>query len=142
MGKEFAFEKICGGGTSLLKSQYPRLFRVVTNKNSPISSILGSACPFSLNFNFHRNLSDSEIEDLECLMCSLNCIHLSSSASNARSWSLSFSGLFTIKSFFIALFQLTDLSPFFPSKFVWNSQVNPFQSQVLCLVSGTQEGKY
>ena len=70
--------------------------------------------------------TDFEIEDLECLMRSLDCMHLSSSASNARSWSLSSSGLFTTKSFFIALFQLPDFSPLFPSKFVWNSQV-PFK---------------
>ena len=125
-----------------MRSQYPRLFRVVTDKNSPIFSILGSARPFSWNFNFRHNLSDSEIEDLECLMRSLDCMHLSTSASNARSWSLSSPGLFTVKSFFIALSQVPDLSPCFPTKFVWNSQVNPFQSQVLCLVSGTQEGKH
>ena len=47
-----------------LGSQYPRLFRVVADKNIPISSILGSTCPFSWNFNFRRNLSDYEIEDL------------------------------------------------------------------------------
>ncbi|RVX06782.1 hypothetical protein CK203_014971 [Vitis vinifera] len=35
-------------------------------------------------------------------------------------------GLFTIKSFFIALSQMSNLSPLFPTKFVWNSQV-PFK---------------
>ncbi|RVX23461.1 Transposon TX1 uncharacterized 149 kDa protein [Vitis vinifera] len=34
--------------------------------------------------------------------------------------------LFTVKSFFIALSQMPDLSPLFPTKFVWNSQV-PFK---------------
>ncbi|RVW63564.1 Transposon TX1 uncharacterized 149 kDa protein [Vitis vinifera] len=68
MGKEFAFGKICGGGTKTLKDQYPRLFRVVMDKNIPISSIFGSSRPFSWNFNFRRNLTDSEIEDLERLM--------------------------------------------------------------------------
>ena len=63
MGKEFAFGKICGGGTS-------------------------SARPFSWNFNFHHNLSNFEIVDLECLMRSLDCMHLSTSALDARSWSL------------------------------------------------------
>ncbi|RVW90264.1 hypothetical protein CK203_036717 [Vitis vinifera] len=90
-------------GDQPLKSQYPRLFRVVMDKNSLISSILGSARPFSWNFSFRRNLSDSEIEDLECLMRSLD-----------------------------SLSQVPDLSPCFPTKFVWNSQVP-------CLVSGTQE---
>ena len=51
-------------GDQSLSSQYPRLFRVVTDKNSHISSILDSVCPFSWNFNFSRNLFDSEIEDL------------------------------------------------------------------------------
>ena len=32
--------------------------------------------PFSWNFNFHRNLSDSEIKDLEGLMRSLDCLHI------------------------------------------------------------------
>ena len=112
------------------------------DKNIPISSILISTRPLSWNFNFCRNLSDSEIEDLEGLMRSLDCLHLSSLVSDARSWSLSSSRLFTVKSFFIALSQVPDLSPCFPTKFVWNSQVNPFQSQVLCLVSGTQESKH
>ena len=44
--------------------QYPRLFRVVTDKYIPISSILDSTRPFSWSFNFRRNLSDSEIGDL------------------------------------------------------------------------------
>ncbi|RVW35131.1 hypothetical protein CK203_085890 [Vitis vinifera] len=61
-------------GDQPLKSQYPRLFRVVMDKNSLISSILGSARPFSWNFSFRRNLSDSEIEDLECLMRSLDSL--------------------------------------------------------------------
>ena len=125
MGKEFTFGKICGGGTSLLKSQYPRLFRVVTDKNIPISSILSSTRPFSWNFNFRRNLSDFEIEDLEDLMRSLDCLHLSSLVSNARSWSLSFLGLFIVKSFFLALSQCSGSPPVFHTKFIWNSQV-PF----------------
>ena len=104
--------------------QYPRLFRVVTDKNILISSILGSARLFSWNFNFRRNISDSEIEDLECLMRPLDYLHLSTSASDVRSWSLSSSGLFTVKSFFLALFHLSNLSPVFPTKFVWNSQVS------------------
>ena len=55
------------------------------DKNIPISSILGSAHPFSWNFSFYHNLSDFEIEDLECLMRSLDCMHLSTSVSDARS---------------------------------------------------------
>ena len=99
-------------------------FRVVLDKNIHISSILGSTRPFSWNFNFHRNLSDSEIEDLEGLMRSLDGLHFSPSGSDARSWSLSSSGLFIVKSFFLVLCQVSGYTPVFPTKFVWNSQVS------------------
>ncbi|RVX21859.1 Transposon TX1 uncharacterized 149 kDa protein [Vitis vinifera] len=90
-------------GDQPLGVQYPRLFRVVMDKNIPISSILSSTHPFSWNFNFRRNFSDSEIEDLEGLMWSLDRLHLSHSVSDTRSGSLSSSGLFTVKYFFLAL---------------------------------------
>ncbi|RVW25634.1 putative ribonuclease H protein [Vitis vinifera] len=113
-------------GEQPLGVQYPRLLRVVTDKNAPISSILGSTRPFSWNFTFRRNLSDSEIEDLEGLMQSFDRLHISSSVPDKRSWSLSSSGLFTVKSFFLALSQYSVSPPIFPTKFVWNAQV-PFK---------------
>ena len=87
-------------GDQPLGVQYPRLLSVVIDKNTPISSILGSTHPFSWNFNFRRNLSDSEIEDLEGLMWSLDRLHISPLVPDKRSWSLSPSGFFTVKSFF------------------------------------------
>ncbi|RVX13404.1 putative ribonuclease H protein [Vitis vinifera] len=114
-GERIRFWEDLWWGDQIFKVQYPRLFRVVTNNNIPISSILGSDHPFSWNFNFRRNLSDSEIEDLE--------------------------RLFTVKSFFIALSQMPDLSPFFPTKFVWNSQV-PFKVKVfIWLVAHKKQGE-
>ncbi|WJZ98266.1 hypothetical protein VitviT2T_016805 [Vitis vinifera] len=113
-------------GEQPLGVQYPRLLRVVTDKNAPISSILGYTRPFSWNFTFRRNLSDSEIEDLEGLMQSFDRLHISSSVPDKRSWSLSPSGLFTVKSFFLALSQYSKSPPIFPTKFVWNAQV-PFK---------------
>ena len=107
-------------------TQYPILFRVVVDKNIPISSVLGPTRPFSWNLNFCRNLSDYEIEDLEGLMRSLDELHLSPSVPDARFWPLSSSGLFSVKSFFLALSQFSESSQDFPSKFVWNSQV-PFK---------------
>ncbi|RVW76404.1 Molybdopterin biosynthesis protein CNX1 [Vitis vinifera] len=62
-------------GEQPLGVQYPRLLSVVTDKNAPISSILG---------------------------------------------------LFTVKSFFLALSQYSESPPVFPTKFVWNVQV-PFK---------------
>ena len=96
------------------------------NKNISISSILGSTYPFSWKFNFRRNFSDSEIEDLEGFMRLLDGLHLSPSVSDARSWPLSSLGLFSVKSFFLALSQFSGSPPAFPTKFVWNSQV-PFK---------------
>ena len=106
--------------------QYPKLLSVVMDKNAPISSILGYSRPFSWNFNFRQNLYDSEIEDLEGLMRSLDRLHISPLVPDKRSWSLSPSGLFTVKSFFLALSQYSESPPVFPTKFVWNSQV-PFK---------------
>ena len=122
-------------GDQPLGFQYPRLFRVVTAKNIPISSILGSARPFSWNFNFRSNLSDFEIEDLESLMWSFDWLHLSPSVLDARSWYLSSSGLFIVKSFFLALSHLSDLSLGFPTNFVWNSQVSFKDKSFVCLVA-------
>ncbi|KAJ9691733.1 hypothetical protein PVL29_013809 [Vitis rotundifolia] len=125
-GERIRFWEDLWWGDQPLGVCYPRLLRVVTDKNIPISSILGSTRPFSWNFNFRRNLSDSEIEDLESLMQSLDRLHLSPSVPDMRSWSLSPSGLFTVKSFFLALSQGSGLPSVFPTKLVWNSQV-PFK---------------
>ena len=59
-------------------------------------------------------------------MRSLECLQLTFSVPDARSWSLSSSGLFTIKSFFLALFHCPNSPSVFPTKFVWNFQV-PFK---------------
>ncbi|RVW68026.1 hypothetical protein CK203_064824 [Vitis vinifera] len=104
-GERIRFWEDLWWGDQPLGTQYPRLFRVVMDKNISISSVLGPTHPFSWNLNFRRNLSDSKIEDLEGLMRSLDELHLSPSD--------------------------------FPSKFV--GILNSFQSEVLCLVSGTQE---
>ncbi|RVW55296.1 putative ribonuclease H protein [Vitis vinifera] len=68
----------------------------------------------------------SLLEDLESLMRSLDRLHISPSVPDKRSWSISPSGLFTVKSFFLALSQYSESPPVFPTKFVWNSQV-PFK---------------
>ena len=101
MRRESIFGKTYGQGDQPLGSQFSGLFRIVTIKKLPISSILGSSYPFSWNFNFHRNLFDFKIEDLKRLMSSLTCLLLSPSTPNARAWSSSSSGLFIVKFFFV-----------------------------------------
>ncbi|KAJ9709585.1 hypothetical protein PVL29_001188 [Vitis rotundifolia] len=84
-GERIRFWEDLWWGDQPLGVRYPRLLRVVTDKNIPISSIPGSTRPFSWNFNFRRNFSDSEIEDLESLMQSLDRLHLLPSIPDMRS---------------------------------------------------------
>ena len=80
--------------------------------------MFGFCYSFSWNFNFHGKVSDFEIEDLERIISSLTHFHLSPSTPHARVWSLSSLGLFTVKSFFVALSNHSDPVPFIPSNFV------------------------
>ena len=84
-GERIRFWEDLWWGDQPLVVQYPRLLRVVMDKNTPISSILGSTRSFSWSLNFHRNLSDAGIEDLEGLMRSLDRLHLSPSVPDMRS---------------------------------------------------------
>ena len=78
-----------------LYSQFPRLSKVVIVKTFP-SQLSLTTLSFSWNLNFRRNLIDLEIEDLERLMPSINCVHLSSVVSDVTAWLLSSSGLFLV----------------------------------------------
>ncbi|RVW41858.1 putative ribonuclease H protein [Vitis vinifera] len=79
--------------------------------------------PLSWNFNFRRNLTDSEIDLLQRLMSSLHSVLLSPSSSDSRAWSLSSSGSFSVKSFFYALSKDSNPLMFLPAKFLWSSKV-------------------
>ena len=59
-------------------------------------------------------------------MSSLSHLHLSPFGHDSRAWSLSSSGLFIIKSFFLVLSNYIDPTPSFPIDFVWKSQA-PFK---------------
>ena len=109
-------------GDQPLRSQFPYLYRVVIVKNLTVSTILGHSSSFSWNFNSHHNLTNSEIEDLERLVSSLTHVHLSSSTPNAKAWSLTFSGLCTLKSFFMALSNIPTFVLFSLTKFIWKSK--------------------
>ena len=86
-----------------LYSQFLGLYRVILVKNHPVSVILGNSYPLSWNFNFCRNLTDIEIGLLERLVSFLNSVHFSSFAVDLKAWSLSFSDLFILTYFFLAL---------------------------------------
>ena len=66
---------------------------------------------------------DLEIEYLERLRSSLTLVHLSHFVLDTGTWFISYSGLFSVKSFFLALSKLSNPSPFFLTNFVWKSEV-------------------
>ncbi|RVW29047.1 hypothetical protein CK203_088908 [Vitis vinifera] len=65
---------------------------VISVKNLIVSNVLGNSLPMSWNFNFHHNLTDSEIDLLQRLMSSLSSVLFSPSSLDSRAWSLSSSG--------------------------------------------------
>ncbi|RVX02429.1 hypothetical protein CK203_031167 [Vitis vinifera] len=97
-------------------------------KNLDSGKTIGSAkmCSGLNILKVDDSLERQAHKDLEGLMRSLDGLHLSPSVPDARFWSLSSSGLFSINSFFLALSQFSRSPQVFPSKFIWNSQV-PFK---------------
>ena len=92
-------------------------------KNLIVSNVLGNSFPLSWNFNFCRNLTDSEIDLLQSLMSSLSSVFFSLSLADSRAWSLSSSDMFSVKSFFLALSKVSNPILFLPAKFLWSSKV-------------------
>ena len=91
-------------------------------KNLTISIVLDNSYFLSWNFNFHRNLTDFEIDSLERLMSSHTSVCLSPITVDSRAWSLSSFGLFLVKSFFMTLSKSSNPIPFFLSNFVCKSK--------------------
>ncbi|RVW97046.1 hypothetical protein CK203_032332 [Vitis vinifera] len=99
------------------------LLKVISVKNLTVSNALGNSFPLAWNLNFRRNLTDSEIDLLQRLMSSLSSVRFSPSLADSRAWSLSSSGLFTVKSFFLALSKVSNPILFLSAKFLWSSKV-------------------
>ncbi|RVX17758.1 putative ribonuclease H protein [Vitis vinifera] len=122
-GERIRFWEDLWWGNQTLCSQFADLYRVISMKNLTVSNVLGNSLPLSWNFNFRRNLTDSEIDLLQRLMSSLNSVLLSPSSSDSRVWSLSSSSSFSVKSFFYALSKVSNPLMFLPAKFLWSSKV-------------------
>ena len=90
-------------GNQTLCSQFADLYRVIYVKNLTVSNVIDNSFPLTWNFNFRRNLTDSEIDLFQRLMSSLSSVFFSPSSADSRAWSLSSSGLFSMKFFFLAL---------------------------------------
>ncbi|RVW63563.1 putative ribonuclease H protein [Vitis vinifera] len=61
-------------GNQTLCSQFVGLNRVISVKNLTVSNVIGNSFPLSWNFNFRRNLIDSEFDLLQSLMSSLSSV--------------------------------------------------------------------
>ncbi|RVW90769.1 putative ribonuclease H protein [Vitis vinifera] len=122
-GERIRFWEDLWWGNQTLCAQFAELYRVSSVRNLTVSNVLGNSFPLSWNFNFRRNLTDSEIDLLQRLMSSLHSVLLSPSSSDSRAWSLSSSGSFSVKSFFYALSKDSNPLMFLPAKFLWSSKV-------------------
>ena len=109
-------------GDQPLCAQYPDLYRVIPLNNLTILVVLGSSPLSTLNLNFPCNLTDTEIEHFQRLLLSLGYVHLSPFTVDSRGWSLSSTCVFTVKSFFLALFMPPTPLLFHPAKFIWSSK--------------------
>ncbi|KAJ9687316.1 hypothetical protein PVL29_015988 [Vitis rotundifolia] len=121
-GERIRFWEDLWWGNQTLCSQFADLYRVTSVKNLSVSDVLGNSYPLSWNFNFRRNLTDSEIELLQRLMLFLSSVHLSPSLADSRVWYLSSLGLFSVRSFFLALSKVSNPILFLPAKFLWSSK--------------------
>ena len=83
--------------------------------------VLGSSPP-TFNLIFRLNLIDSEIEHFQGILLSLGSVHLSPSIADSRGWCMSSTGLFTVKSFLLALSLPPTPLLFHPAKFLWSSK--------------------
>ena len=61
-GKKIRFWEDLWLGDEPLCAQYTDLYRVILSRNLTISMVIGSSPLSTLNLNFQRNLTNSEIE--------------------------------------------------------------------------------
>ena len=96
-------------GNQTLYFQFAGLYRVISVKNLTVSNVLVNSFPLSWNFNFRCDHTDTEIDLLQIIMSSLSLVLFFHSLADSRAWSLSSSGLFSVKSFFLALSKVSNV---------------------------------
>ena len=122
---EFELAREAERGNHTLCSQFAGLYRVISVKNLTVSNVLSNSCPLSWNLNFRHNLTDTKIDLLQRIMPFFSLVFFSHSLVDSRAWSLSSSGLFSMKSFFLALSKVSNPILFLRAKFLWSSKA-PF----------------
>ncbi|KAM2004953.1 hypothetical protein FF1_000090 [Malus domestica] len=120
----------------LLKDIFPRLFMLSTTKNLSISRLtVHSLQSVSWNFDFRRNLRDSEIEEVAGLLQKVEAVRLCLSRADRRRWILEGSGQFTCKSYFSFLRNNDSVHQFLPSPQIWKAKVPPKVKVLVWLVA-------
>ena len=122
-GEKIRFWENLWLGDQTLCAQYLDLYRVIPLRNLTISMVFGSSPPSTLNLNFLRNLTNTEIEHFRRLFLSFGSVDLSPFTGDSRGWSLSSTRVFTIKFFFLALSMPPTPLLFHTAKFIWSSKV-------------------
>ena len=115
-GERIRFWEDLWWGNQTLCSQFADLYRVIYVKNLTVSNVIDNSFPLTWNFNFRRNLTDLEIDLFQRLMSSLSSVLFSPSSADSRAWSLSSSGLFSMKFFFLALSKVSNPILFLPGQ--------------------------
>ena len=119
---EFELAREAKRGNQTLYSQFAGLYRVIFVKSLTVSNVLSNSFPLSWNFNFLHNLTDTKIDLLQRIMSFLSLVFFSPSLVDSRAWSLSSLGLFSVKSFFLALSKVLNPILFLRAKFLWSSK--------------------
>jgi hypothetical protein len=99
-----------------LKIQYPNLYNIAREPHATISKIMATS---PLNISFRRALVDNNIRDWLVLVARISHVQLTE-GSVLFKWSLTKSGLFTVRS----LYQhLIDANPPFQHRKIWKMRI-------------------
>lgn len=121
MRQRFIFWKACGRENNL----YALNFQIFSELwKLQILLFHQSLVSFSWNLNFHHNLTNLGIENLERPVSFLSHVHLSPFVLYVRVWSLSSIGLFAEKSFLLNLSNLWPPMHFSLTKFISKSKAS------------------
>ena len=119
-----------------LKEQFPRLFSLSRTINQSISSMVVSfSQSVSWNFEFRRNLRESEIEEVAGLLQKVESVRLCHSREDRRRWNLEGSGQFTCKSYNSFLCHNEAVHLFPPFSQIWKAKVPPKVKFLVWLVA-------
>ena len=121
MRQKFIFGKIYGGGINLYVHNFQD-FSKSPQLKTYLFQLFWEVIPLLEIFFFHHNPTDLEIEDLKRLMTFLSRVHLSPFVLDEKAWIPSSLGVFLVKSFFLALTNVSDSIPFHLAKFLWKSR--------------------